>query len=151
MSTQDNFFLMRANEGTEAKRLVEGACDDWGRSKREIIIAGDGWPKENWLAKVRRDREGAGQSGGVRRGGHYPEVWRGEAIRVARAQQYLTEKQRVVLYAHYVVTTDVAGNRLHAKTKCFRLGLSRREYYRQLEAAHQRILALWDVGMRLKP
>ena len=112
---------------------VIGALGLWGRQKRRVWIGTD-WHgnvdgySQSLLGRIRDEREGAGEQGV--RSQHWPEVFWGMGIDVQRGIVGMREIPFCVLHLHYVWPPEWE---IHIDTKAKMLGISKPEYWRELE------------------
>lgn len=115
---------------------LDPMCRVWGAQKRSVLSpirpSGhlDGWPESTLLARIKDEKYGAGHFSG-RVSQHFPEVYLGDGLKIHRAIQRMPESPRAVMEVHYVV--------LHLSTrgKAEVLGISRSEYFRELESGYR--------------
>ena len=127
---------------------VDRACRDWADQWVRAFANGEGGlvgKPACTLAHV-----GHGRSN-VASAQHWPEVFRGEALTVARARQQLLPHQRLFLFRHYVerwFTWNIGGEwerrrypvRQRAMARV--IGMSIEEYYRARDGVKRRVGAV---------
>ncbi len=109
---------------------IDVACERWAEQRRKILgIVTRLEPFERLgqlrctLAEAKNDREGTGQGTSHQ---SFPEVYRGDALAVHRARQFMGADLKSVLDAHYVF------RELPVKTKAPALELSVTAYWREI-------------------
>lgn len=114
---------------------VIGAIGLWGRQKRRVWIGAD-WHgnidgySQSLLGRIRDEREGAGEQGA--RSQHWPEVFWGQGLDVQRGIVGMREVPYSVMHLHYVWPPEWE---LTIGTKAKLVGISRADYWRELENA----------------
>lgn len=120
---------------------LDPMCRSWGLQKRCALLnlprsrsaraAGhvEGWPEVTLLCRIKDEKYGACHSSGqvVQ---YFPEVYVGDGLKIHRAIQDMPESPRLVVGAHYVVIN------LPAKAKAMVLGISRTQYFHELDCGY---------------
>ncbi len=109
---------------------IDIACERWAEQRRKILgIVTRLEPFERLgklrctLAEAKNDREGMGQGTAQQ---NFPEVYRGDALAVHRARQFMSGRMKRILEAHYVF------REVPVKTKAPALELSVAAYWREI-------------------
>lgn len=112
-------------------------CRVWARQKLRVITGldhgghVDGWATTTTLGKLREEREGASHG---RAGQHFPEVFTGDGLRIARALIGMPELPLIVFQRHFLLTGPVAD-------KAADVGISPSRFYTELDHAYYWIAA----------
>lgn len=128
------------------KSMLEPMCREWSRQYRRIAQGGvirhdgvfepDGWPTTTILAKLREERDGAGQR---RLTQHFAEVYRGDGLLIWRAMDRMPLPERQVLYARFL-------SRDLVKVQAELLGVSVAQYWTTLDRAYYYLAGRLDVA-----
>jgi len=119
---------------------TERAILTWAAQKRLMYVGGDGFAPASVLAKIRDEREGAGE--GHRPTQHWAEVYTGDGLAVHKVTLTMTDVPRGVMTAYYLMRADwfVPANKQAAY-----FGLETREYWDALRLAENIV----ECGLRL--
>lgn len=119
---------------------VDQKCRDWGAHKRWLIHGKDGWPERSTIGRLMDEGPGAGhETFGSQVPIKDPPVAY-TLVSIALQRMALTrgmERPIKVVHAHYA---DYG----HAKIKASQLGVSLKQYWNLLHAAHAFISAIDD-------
>lgn len=119
---------------------TERALLTWAAQKRLMYIGGDGYAPASVIAKIRDEREGAGE--GKRTTQRWAEMYTGDGLAVHRITLTMTDVPRGVMTAYYLLRGDwfIAANKQAAY-----FGLQTREYWDALGLAEHIV----ECGLRL--
>lgn len=116
------------------------ALETWAAQKRMLYIEVE-QPVASVLGRIKSERVAAGE-GDIRLRQRWPEVYTGDGLLVERVVRTLRELPRLTLTYYYVLRWPW---RVPVPDQARDLGLSRSEYWRQLQVAETAV----DSGLQL--
>lgn len=125
----------RAVESTTA-----AALDTWAAQKRRLLI-GREESLGCTLGRLKRERENAGEGSPTLKQ-RWPEVYTGDGLVVQSIMCTFTELPRLVVSYYYVLKFPW---RVPVREQCNDIGISRAEYWRQLDRAELAITTAMAV------
>lgn len=135
-----------------AQHWIVPMLEEWGRQRLRImtgkLVRQDGSVHEDgWSATSVTDaaREGMITGGSGMTHQHFAEVYKGNALIIWRHYSASPIEYREILHLHFVVRFDLDGTRMTAGRKARILGISREQYYDDLEAAESYLAGRVDL------
>lgn len=119
---------------------VQSAIETWAAQKRQLYLT-TSQPLPSIIGKIKSQQSAAGE-GDARMRQKWPEVYTGDGWRVQLIVQTLRELPRMTLTYHYLLRWPW---KVPVADQADDLGIPKREYWRQLDAAELAV----DTGLQV--